>query len=54
MSEKVEQRLLELRAETEEGLNRIQKDMDDAIEHLEMQLADLRSKIRFYSLTPSF
>ena len=36
--------MLELRTETEEGLNRMQNDMDAAIEHLEMQLEDLRSK----------
>ena len=44
LSTKVEQRLLELRMETEEGLNRMQKDMDDAIEHLKMQLENLCSK----------
>ena len=52
LSTKVEQRLLELRTEPEEGLNRMQKDMDDAIEHLEMQLEDLRSKFSSFPLRP--
>ena len=36
LSTKVEQRLLELWTETKEELNRMQKDMNYAIEHLEM------------------
>ena len=52
-STKVEQRLLELRMETEEGLNRMQKDMDDVIEHLEMQLEDLGSKFGSIPLRPT-
>ena len=53
LSTKVEQRLLELRTETEEGLYRMQKDMDDAIEYLEMQLEDLHSKFGFIPLRPA-
>ena len=53
LSTKVEQRLLELRMETEEGLNRMQKDMDDAIEHLKMQLEDLGSKFGSIPLHPA-
>ena len=53
LSTKVEQRLLELWAETEEDLNHMQKDMNDAIEHLEMQLEDLRSKFSSIPLRPA-
>ena len=53
LSTKVEQRLLELRTESEEGLNRMQKDMDDAIEHLEMQLEDLGLKFGSIPLRPA-
>ena len=51
--QKVEQRLLELWTETEEGLNRMQKDMDDAIQHLEVQLEDLCSKFGSTPLHPA-
>ena len=53
LSTKVEQRLPELRKETEEGLNRMQKDMDEAIEHLEMQLENLGSKFGSIPLHPA-
>ena len=54
LSTKVEQRLLELWTETKEGLNHMQKDMDDAIEHVEMQLEDLHSKFGSIPLHPAF
>ena len=49
----MEQRLLELRTENKEGLNRMQKYMDGAIEHLEMHLEDLGSKFGSIPLHPA-